>query len=476
MPKGKRNQNQSKNKYKRKELAFIVPSPRAVPTSFSSVSRMLNKEKKKFFSQHVSKTLEEVLPMALKGHSKLIASSLETVVDKSAFGVIDHVREGISNRSSSRFGYAMKESVAGGLMGELAVEGSTRLKTKFTTGTPCSDSVLKMEQLCGSSTYKLFNTEFDLQEERECLSVKFGFNQKRYVFLGNLFTTCVKDYVDLFGFTKENNPFIFPSYSDQSIYGMIKYEKMRLKLANTNRYLPINCSVHLVELLDREMSMSNLCDYTFHSKVDNPDVKSGKIPHKYQLRDVVVDKSENIEYHKSVICSPQARLDMSAAFNQNAKIVKTLRHKLTPASIWDIDITVLLGPGIYIDQMFYDDYVMTNKSTSQPSTYGIIIDFIGSPCVGVEVKDGQRKQDRQGTNQGSVSMEFSKSIEMVNADISFTKNGFEASKAALKLYNRDISTSTIFNKDYNEISDKHSDNSFYIPVKTDSNITDAGEL
>jgi hypothetical protein len=43
---------------------------------------------------------------------------------------------------------------------------------------------------------------------------------------------------------------------------------------------------------------------------------------------------------------------MITAFKQNAKIAKTFDKKLDAGQIWDIEIDILLGAGLCLDQLF----------------------------------------------------------------------------------------------------------------------------
>lgn len=328
-----------------------------------------------------------------------------------------------------------------------------------------------MEELYGSSSYVLFSTETDLKESREGLVTNFGFNQKRFLFLGSYLTPSVRDYIDLFGL-KEG---VFPVFDEQTAYGLAKREKLNLKFSNLNKYLDLNLNVHLIEMTDGEISNSSLFDFVFHRDITKPNNNEGRIAAKYQLRNTEFVKNEDILFNKSVLCSKRATLQMSSAFRQNAKVVRTFKKRLSAGMIWNLDIRVNLGPGICLDQAFYDHLIMKDSEESQPSTYAIVLECVGCDTILVEAHKDHR-QEHIGTSAGSLCWEVTKTIEVVNSDINLSKIGFENSKAAIKLYRKDISSSILFNVDFDKIEEKEVSDGFYIPVRTDKDIKEGGPI
>lgn len=463
------NRNKSysrKYKSKKKRAAFVTPPNRG---SLSGLTRAINKEKKAFFSEHIKRKIEDSLPMGYKAHSKLLASAMETTVDKTTIGLVNHIREGIVGRGIENYAFVEKESVSN--KNDALQYFNEKVKTVFVTGQPSSASVIKMEEIQGSSSYSLFKTETDLKEGREGLATNFGFNQKRFIFLGSILTPNVRDYVGLFDL-KES---VFPRFDEQTAYGLAKQEKMNFKFSNLNKFLDLNVSVHLIEMRDREFSNSRLFDFTFHKEISKPSTKDGRIPEKYQLQNVEIAKNGDTIFNKSVICSKRAKLEMSAAFRQNAKVIRTFKKRLNAGLIWELDLRVNLGPGICLDQAFYDNVVLRENDESQPSTYAIVLECVGVDTTLVEAKKGG-KQEHIGTSAGSICWEASKSIEVVNSDVTLGNAGFENSKAAIKLYRKDISTSQVFNVNFDKIKETEVQEGFYIPIRTDKDIKEGGPI
>lgn len=458
---------------KKKQVAFVTPSPDKIVAkdTLGFLAKEMNKQKKQFFDIAVKGKIEDILPKAYKEHSRLISTALETELTNTTVGVIDHIKGGITNRGAQKYGFFKKESTSS-LNVSNAVQGvSEKVRTRFVTGQPSTNSVLRMSEIFGSSTYTLFNTETDFKEGRsDALSQTFGFNQKSFTFLSSVFTPNVRDYKSLFGM----DDYSFPKFNDQTAYGLAMQEEIKFKITNLNKYLPINIDVHLVEFQDRELTNSGLCNICF-SKNLSKNNSSGTIPEKYQLKDSQESSVGGIMYHKSVLTSKKARLEMSPAFRQNAKIAKTIRKKLDPGVIWDLGLTFHLGAGICLDQLFYDSIQTSSKLDSQPSTYAIIFECVGTDTTLVEATKGV-KQEHIGTGAGSFCWECKKLIKVANNDVNLSKSGFESSKAAIKLYSRDVSLEKEFNVDFDNIAHEETVNGFYEPIRSSILIKEGGPI
>lgn len=470
----KKNKNYTNKRgwVQKKSPAFVTTPPRpsgSVGGSLGGLTRAINREKKKFFSEHVKGKIEHLLPMAHKVHSKFLASALESKFDQVTIGLLDHTTDGVVNRGGSKYGFVEKESIP--TQTNATQYLNEKVNTSFVTGKLSTQSVTKMEELFGSSNYVLFDSETDLPDGREGLTTNFGFNQKRFLVLGSNLIPNVKDYIDLFDLTES----VFSRSEDQVPYGLAKQERINFKFSNLNRFLDLNVNVHLVELRDREITGTSLFNYTFYSNIEQPDYQTGKIPEKYQLQSLESSEHKDFVFNKSVLCSKRARLDMSAAFKQNAKVVKTFKRRLKAGMIWNLDVRVNLGPGICLDQLFYDNYVLKKKNDSQPSTYVYVLECVGTDTTLVQASNGI-KQEHIGTAAGSLCWEVNKSIQVVNSDISLGNAGFENSKAAIKVYRKDISDKKYFNVDFDKIEEREVRDGFYIPVRTEINIKEGGPV
>lgn len=451
----------SKNYYRSKKSS--KNSVKDKPISSATLSRRINKTKKDYFEQHVKKPESELLRIIKADHKKLVTLGTSTVMTSAAIGVISHLTKGLANRSAKEYPYIEKDSTApASTVGDI-----NRYTTKFVTGMPPSRSVSMTKEMLGSTTYKLFDTSCDLKANRQFLSSNFGFNQKRYIFLGSKLTPEVGDYYELFGV----KDFKYPQFENQTIYGLALEERLVLKLANANKYLPINVKIHLIEMLDAEVSMAFLFGLMF-----NPDIsqepQNGRMPAKYQLQDPYTN-THSFDWLSSVVCAKSARLNMSTVFNQNAHVVKTFSKKLERSAIWKFDLRVLLGSGVPLDQTFYDYKVRNNSIDRQPSNYGIVLEYCGSECMGVQNNNGI-PTDYVGTSPGGVAMEVMKSFEVVNADVTPTNLGYQASKAAMKLFRRDVNDEKDFNVDVSDISLTIKDDGFFIPVMSDEQVKTGG--
>jgi len=473
----KRTYGKKRGWVKKKSAAFVTSPPvkKVGRYTLSSINREINRQKEEFFRGRIKGKIEDILPESYKAHASFIAAAAETKITDTTVGIIDHLKEGIVNRGASKYGFFEKESLPPMNSDNAIQSPSTKVRTRFITGQPSTSSVTKMKDIFGSSVYKVFDTETDFQEDRQALNQHVGFNQKSFIMLSSVFTPNIDDYKEIFGIDK----FSFPKMDDQVAYGLATHERVRLKLSNLNKYLPLNIDVHLIEMKDRELTGSMLFEYVFHKDVTHPST-SGKIPIKYQFKDLnsVKNKTGDILFTKSAIVSKRARLEMSAAFRQNATVVKTFRRKLEAGQIWDLDLTTYLGPGLCLDQVFYDALQLHNTVDSQPSCYAIALECVGVDTTLIHSIKGV-KQEHIGTSAGSFCFEFSKSIEVVNSNINLGTSGFENSKAGIKLYRRDISSGVDFNVDFDKISEaelKSNETGFYIPVRSNEIIEPGGPV
>jgi hypothetical protein len=108
--------------------------------------------------------------------------------------------------------------------------------------------------------------------------------------------------------------------------------------------------------------------------------KQGIVPTSwvYQINDC------NLEYNDyvySVLCFKGSSLNQSSNFKTQAKIVKSFYKKINPGDTLDFRMTHHCGPGVRFD--IINSYMTAGAEGNQPSSYGIAIEAIGTPCEGV---------------------------------------------------------------------------------------------
>jgi len=92
--------------------------------------------------------------------------------------------------------------------------------------------------------------------DRSYLSRECGFNQKSIDFLSTNFYVTVRDSNNIF----DMNSFKIPQFSINVPYGLVMQEYSKIKIRNSNTYHAINVKIHLVQLLDDDVTLFGFFD------------------------------------------------------------------------------------------------------------------------------------------------------------------------------------------------------------------------
>ena len=333
---------------------------------------------------------------------------------------------------------------------------------RFHVGRRSTSSVRQAANLYGSNNLQISNSLSEVRkpEDRKSLSKSFGFNQKSIDFLSAPFFISVRDYLNLYQIMEWN----VPPYGRRVAYGLAQQEYSNIRIRNSNSYHKIKFKVHVVKILDDDVTSQMLFDKTFNKSPSSQDL--GTIPKVYQI----TEKPKVDNYVNSMLtyrgCSPA----MSANFKTQAKIVKTFSKTLSPGDTLDFRMTHHLGPGIRLDVA--RAYMTTSRKGLQPSGYFPIIEAEGTPCEGQELETGSIYQ---GSCPGWYNYEYTTGIKAVkhNSIVSDTsmfseddpelddselKDGKISSEYAVKIYEREFLTKPPISFSADEIGDPSDQN------------------
>lgn len=155
-------------------------------------------------------------------------------------------------------------------------------------------------------------------DDRSYLSRECGFNQKSIDFLSTNFYVTVRDSNNIF----DMNSFKIPQFSINVPYGLVMQEYSKIKIRNSNTYHAINVKIHLVQLLDDDVTMHSMFVKVFNVYNDKQEV--GTMPCAYQISDCISKESNDSMY--SCLCFKNATLSLSSNFKTQAKVVKTFQR------------------------------------------------------------------------------------------------------------------------------------------------------
>jgi hypothetical protein len=133
---------------------------------------------------------------------------------------------------------------------------------RFNIGLRSSMSVIDAEKQHGSTNIQLSKSLSDGKDisSRNFLRREFGFNRKSFDFLNENFYVVVKYYEKIYKINSWN----IPEHSVQVSYGLVKEEFCSVKVRNSNSYHKLIFIVHVVKILDDDVSMSELYNVTFN--------------------------------------------------------------------------------------------------------------------------------------------------------------------------------------------------------------------
>ena len=436
------------------KLAFAPP----VGNTYGA-SRKINLAKKAVFEPMTTMASKELLSSAHKMNKTFKKHLISTTANSVVTGLITHSVRGVLNKNSKEFSYLEKEKVL------YESNSMDKYITNFTTGTPSSESLKELAKLKGTTNKIIFDSLKNLKANRKNLRLSFGFNQKTFSFLGDKFYPTVNDYLKQFGMDKG---FKYPLNEDQVAYGCVMKESVKLKILNSDKYLESIFKIHLIDIEDKDLSLSSISEITFSSDIGIKSNEKGKVPNRYQLSNLSTKGSNNLS--RNVLCLKNTKLSLSSAFEQNCSVVKTFSKKLPAGSIWEFNLEAFCGSGVRLDQVYYD----SQRDGNQPSQYAIAIEAVGVECEGINVLTDGGEDRYIGTSPGWFNLEVKKTLELVNeTSVINSYGGFEASKYAIRLFTRDVTDGVDFNVSASDIESESS--TFYIPVVTSKEEKRAGE-
>jgi hypothetical protein len=359
---------------------------------------------------------------------KLIKKASTTKIGKYILDAISNGIASLANNSQDTLPAYTKESVAKITTSNL-MDVSKVYVIRFHVGQKSTQSVIQAEKQNGSANIELTNSLSDGQDiiHRKLLSRSFGFNQKSIDFLDKCFHVTVKDYVDLYNILG----WTLIEFGTQVPYGLAKEEFLNVKIRNSSTYHRLKFKLHLVKILDDDVTMSILFSKTFNKFSTKQN--TGCIPMVYQLSDLSEKENKIVN---SMLCYNGASVNQASNFQSQAKIVKTFSKMLNPGDTLDFRMTHHLGPGIRFD--LAKSYMINPSSKGeQPSGYGMIVEVIGTSCEAVRIQDGAAFQ---GTCPGWYTYEYRKGVTLVrNSRIVSSQSelgdNFDQ-KYAIKVYER----------------------------------------
>ena len=261
-----------------------------------------------------------------------------------------------------------------------------------------TSSVRQAANLYGTNNVQISNSlsEVTKPEDRKMLSRSFGFNQKSIDFLNSPFFITVKDYLNLYNLMDWKTP----QYGRHVAYGLAQEEFSNFRLRNSNTYHKIKVKVHVVKIIDDDVTSLMLFEKTFNKTSAGQEM--GMVPIVYQIN----DRPAGNVYVKSILTYKGCSVNMAPNFKTQARVVKTFSKTLSPGDTFDFRMTHHLGPGIRLDVA--RTFMMTSRKGLQPSGYFPIIEVEGTPCEGQDLKTGSIYQ---GTCPGWYNYEYTMGIK-----------------------------------------------------------------
>lgn len=382
---------------------------------------------------------------------RFLSRHLDTKVGKHILGTIGYAAVALANNSKRKLNYAMLESLRNSDSGSLAQQYIIRFKS----GIPSSKSVTDAARTSGSIDFERFDTLKNMIDNRKDLESCFGFNQKRIDFLGCIFYPTVKDYNGYYGFSSFN-----PSPDSKVVpYGLAISEYSQLSIKNTNFYHGVKVKLHLVKILDDDVSYHELFEKVFSADPKKP--LPGAMDPIYQIGNHLKSNTKS-----SVITTLDSSFSICANFRVHAKIVKTFTKQLNPGDVFEFRHTTSCGPGIRID--VGKAFISTAAGGNQPSSYMYVVESFGLPCEGVRIKD---KAKFQGTCPGDLIYESKKAISLVTNRIYSAAEDYELKSNSLKnmcsikYHSRRVSDTQAYNVSFEKIgvdSDNQKDKELYV--------------
>jgi hypothetical protein len=148
-------------------------------------------------------------------------------------------------------------------------------------------------------------------------------------------------------------------------------------------------------------------------------------------------------------------VEMSSNFKTQARVVKSFSKTLDPGDTLDFRMIHHCGPGIRFD--IAQSYLTAFQSKgTQPSSYGIIVEAVGTACEGVRFSDNAVFQS---TSPGFYNYEYKKIIVAVKhssllGDVESIGNATINKKYAIKVYEKNQMSVRPFNVDVSQIGNR----------------------
>lgn len=161
---------------------------------------------------------------------------------------------------------------------------------RFQVGRKSTNSVRQASNLYGYNKIQIHNSlsEVQTKEDRKYLSQSFGFNQKSIDFLNTPFFISVKDYDPIYNLIKWN----VPEYGRMVPYGLAQEEYSNSRIRNSNSYHKIKVRIHLVKIIDDDITSASLFNKVFNASFSVKDL--GTILTVYQIeRKKIINKYVN---------------------------------------------------------------------------------------------------------------------------------------------------------------------------------------
>lgn len=330
--------------------------------------------------------------------ARILATPTEILAVRAALGVLENGVNSLANSANKMLPYFYSNTTSD-------VDNTKIHIIRFNVGRESTKSVKTAESINGSSKLQLSNSLSECQDvtSRSYLNKSFGFNQKSIDFLEPNFYVCVQDYSSLFNITGLN----VPHYGTQVPYAMVKEEYSNVRIRNSNTYHKLKFKINIIKILDDDLSIESLHNIFINKSVTRQ--QSGAIPKIYQISDRVDPTNQFVN---SALFYGGARLSLSPAFVNQARVVKTFSKTLNPGDTLDFRMRHHMGPGVRLD--LAKAFISAGAKGKQPSAFGIIVEAEGTECQGMRIAD---KSIFQGSCPGWYNYEFSKGITLVKTPV-----------------------------------------------------------
>lgn len=398
-------------------------------------------------------------------------------------------------------------------------------RTKFESGNPTTKTLKELGRENGVAKVTVYDSKWyggfepeDLSGlQRESLSQGHGFNLRSFCCLPAAAYVDRDQVARLTAVNLSSAVPISPVNMDQRILGSLMNVQSRIELMNQNRFFPIQFKIHVVRVegsgFDAPNVLTSLAEAVRNEMLQvatYSDLNGDGGDEQVVFADnrgipdwFLVSQEPRIEGvgQFAVTSWEQLRsgkgLESSEWFRENFKIVKTVSKTLDPGESWLFTHKHHFGGGFDLTSWFSP---LGSRDRLTPCAYAFFVESTGVPCEGVLSTIGSDSQvirsPRMGTSPGRWFFEFQTKVEYVQASTSSENllTGRRNTSGFLEPASRPFMHIRVFDNDVagrlnpdklkpffvrlvdieNEGDDLSIGGSFFVPVQTDTFISNDG--